>query len=388
MAKRIATGIDIGTYQIKIVVAEEGTGGSRSLPLILGTGFAESKGLRHGYIINAADLARSLKSALAEAERTSGYRIKKAYLSVGGIGLDEVRSRGESIISRADLTITEGDLSKAIETSEEKVAGKLVNRKVIHTIPLKFRVDGSEVLGRAENMKGTRVEADTLFVIALEQHLHDLITVVEECGVSVVDVMASPLAGSFVTLTKAQKVAGCALANIGAETTSVVVFENNIPISLKVFPVGSTNLTNDIALGLKVSLEEAEQIKLGALTATAYPKKKLDDIIATRLLHIFDLIEGHLKKLGKNELLPAGIILSGGGSGIATIEDFAKASLKLPSRRALLALKNNPKIKDSTWAVAYGLIIWGLSAEDEPAGVSVAKQASNRFINWLKQFLP
>ena len=137
------------------------------------------------------------------------------------------------------------------------------------------------------------------------------------------DVYASPIAGSFVTLTKSQKIAGCVLANLGSETVSIIVFENDIPISLEILPIGSTNITNNIALELKTTLEEAEKIKHGILTSTIYPKKKLDEIVKIQLENIFKLIEAHLKKINRNALLPAGIIISGGGSGITTIKDLA-----------------------------------------------------------------
>ena len=220
--------------------------------------------------------------------------------------------------------------------------------------------------------------------------MNDLIQAVEETGIEVDDVMASPIAASLVTLTKAQKIAGCVLANIGAETISLVIFEDNIPISLKVFPIGSTDITNDIALGLKISLEEAEQIKLGAITGTTYPQKQLEDIIITGLRDIFDLIEAHLKKIGKNGLLPAGIILTGGGSGVTTIEDLARAALKLPPKIGTVHTSGQSQmhVRDSTWAVSYGLCIWGFTSEGEPFGMKFAKRTGNNILSWVKQFLP
>ncbi|MCW9054653.1 MAG: cell division protein FtsA [Candidatus Pacebacteria bacterium] len=390
MARNIITGIDIGTYQVKIVIAEYTKGKDRSFPRIIGTGFAESKGLRHGYIINASDIIRSIKIALKQAEEAAQVRVKNAYLSIGGVGLEEVYSKGEVIITRADGEITDLDTKKAFEDSEEKARPKIANRKIIHTIPVTFRVDGLPVLGRAIGMRGSRLEVETLLVTCLEQHLGDLIQAVEEAGVEVDDVMASPIAASLITLTKAQKMAGCVLANIGSETVSIVVFEDNVPISLKVFPIGSTDITNDIALGLKVSLEEAEQIKRGAITGATYPKKKLDEIIIARLSDIFELIDNHLKKIGKNGLLPAGIIITGGGSGIATIEDLAKAALKLPSKLATVRFGDRTKVKDSSWAVAYGLCVWGLTAneDDGPVGIQLAHKTRVNLVQWIKQFLP
>lgn len=394
MARNITTGIDIGTHQIKVVISEYTDENKRHFPTIIGTGLAQSRGLRHGYIINAADTSAGITKAIQQAEKTAGISVKRAYLSVGGVGLEEVRSRGETMITRADSEVTALDIERVMKDTEEKVTKRILNRKILHVMPLRFRLDGEVVLGRPEGMKGSKLEVDALFIICLEQHLNDLIQAVEDVGIEIEDAMASPIAASFVTLTKAQKIAGCVLANIGAETVSIVVFENNVPQSLKVFPIGSTDITHDIALGLKVSLEEAEQIKLGAITGTDYPKKKLDDIIVARLSDIFDLIEAHLKKIEKSELLPAGVVLTGGGSGMATIEDLARASLKLPSRTASLHMNVNDgdgqknMVKDASWAVAYGLCIWGLNSEKSSRGIEAAKKTGSKILNWFKQFLP
>ncbi|MFQ5662044.1 MAG: cell division protein FtsA [Candidatus Paceibacteria bacterium] len=395
MARNITTGIDIGTHQIKVVITEYGNGRDASLPKIIGTGFSQSKGLRHGYIINPADTTRSIKAAVNQAEKSAGVRVKKAFISIGGVGLEEIHSKGSSIISRADSEITDLDIEKALKDSEKKVVQKTLNKKVIHDIPIHYKIDGGTVLGKPQGMKGSKLEVDVLFVTCLEQHLNDLIAAVEEAGVAVEDVMASPIAGSFVTLSRAQKIAGAVLANIGAETVSIVVFENNIPISLKVFSIGGSDITNDIALGLKIPLEDAERVKTGLLSGVEFPKKKLDEIVTARLSDIFELIETHLKKIGKNGLLPAGIIITGGSSGIATIEDLARAALKLPSKlanggfaKSQAVEKMRGGIRDSSWAVAYGLCIWGTGAEGDPAGVKMVKKTGSNILQWIKQFLP
>lgn len=366
MASPVAVGIDVGTYQVRVVIARENRERSSSFPKIIGTGYAESKGLRHGYIVNAEDVAHSIRAAALQAESVSGVRIRSAFLSVGGIGLDEVTGKGETIIARADAEVTDLDMEKAIDASRESVTGRLVNRKILHTIPLSFGIDGMEVLGRPQGMKGTKLTVETLFVTSLEQHVNDLVEAVESADIAVSDIMASPLAGSIVTLSNAEKKAGCVLANIGSETVSIVVFDNGTPVSVKVFRIGSLDITKDIALGLRISLEEAEQLKLGAITNAPYSKKKLDDILAARLADIFELIDGHLKKLGKDQLLPAGIILSGGGSGIGPIKEIAESALKLHSKLAYLNVPSDAKIKDSSWAVAYGLSIWGLTGDGVP----------------------
>lgn len=387
MALHYVTGIDVGTYQVKVVIASN-TDQSKSVPQIIGTGYAESRGLRNGYIINETDVMRSVRNAVAQAEKASGVKVRHAYISMGGIGLDEIHSRGEAITSRADSVITQADIDKAVASSEESIQEKIPNRKVIHAIPLHFTVDGERVHGRPQDLKGTKLEVDILFVTAFEQHLNDLVSAIESIGIKVDDVMASPLAGSLVMLTKAQKRAGCVLANIGAETVSIVVFENNTPVSLKVFPIGSNDITNDIALGLKIPLDEAEKVKRGGMTTVPYSKKKLDEITSARLTDIFELIDAHLKKIKRDGLLPAGVILTGGGSGLTLIQDLARTSLRLPSKIATLDPGQNGKVRDASWAVGYGLCIWGMTGTEEESGINLARHTGNTILNWFKQFLP
>jgi len=394
MSRNISIGIDIGSYQIKVVAAETVTEDKKELPKVVGVGYAESKGLRHGYILSEGDAVKSVRSAVTQAEKAAGFSIKRAIASVGGIGLGSVTSVGSIITSRADLEITALDIQKAVEASQQDIpAAQSTNRKIIHTIPIQYKVDGKLVLGKPEGLKGSKLEVKTLFITCFEHHLNDLLEVIQEAGVEVEDIVASPIAASLVTLSKSQKMAGCVLANIGSETVSIVVFENNLPISLEVFPIGSNDITNDIALGLRIPLEEAEEIKRGSIVGGNYPRRKLEEIIEARLSDIFELIEAHLKKIGRSGLLPAGIILTGGGSGIETIDDLAKAALRLPSRKALVSFGDNLKgqIRDASWSVAYGLCILGLNDSDEEqnlSGLRLVKKTKNDIMGWFRQFLP
>ena len=394
MSRNIITGIDIGTYHVKVVIVSAQEKNEKGFPKIIGVGMAESRGLRHGYIVNIQDVTNSIKEAVEKAESHAEIKIKKAYVSIGGIGLGSITSASSVIISRADSEITSLDVKKVQEQCEKDIPNSAsLNKKIIHSIPLYFKIDGKIALGKPEGMKGSKLEVKSLYITCLEHHLNDTIQAVEDIAISVQDVMASPIAASLVTLTKSQKIAGCVLTNIGAETVSIAVFENNIPVSLEIFPIGSTDITNDIALGLKVPLEEAEQIKIGAITGSSYPRKKLEEIITARLSDIFELIEAHLKKIGRNELLPAGIIITGGGSGLTNIEELAKMSLKLPSRIGTvhLGLQEKQSYRDSTWAVAYGLCILGThSNEDMPidSGPRLLENSKRTIIAWFKQFLP
>ncbi len=392
--QKIVTGIDIGTYHVKVVIAAR-PDNPRDAPKILGTGYAESRGMKQGYIISIPEVSRSIAAAVAQASKAAQVKVKRAYVGVGGVGLDEAFARGETVVERGDSELTARDIPRVLAAAEHALAPTaLLNRRVLHTIPLRYSVDGVRVMGRSPiGLKGVRLSAETLFITCLERHVSDIVAAVEEAGIEVEDVAASPLAASFVALSKTQKRVGCVLANIGSETLSIIVFEDGIPVSIRVFPVGASDITHDIALGLRISPEEAESLKHGAVLGSTYPQRKVDDIIGRRVSDMFKLVEAQLKKIGKNELLPAGVILTGGGSTVQSIGDLARAVLKLPSRVASLSEGVGSKVhlKDGSWAVAYGLTIWGFTQGEEPdtaqanAGFNDVMRILTR---WFRKFLP
>ena len=377
MIKNIVVGIDIGTHMTRVVVCEFIKG--EIAPRILGTGITSSKGLRYGYVTNIEEAKKNVKRAVLEAEKSSGIKIKRACISIGGISLGSLSGLGSAVISRADGKVTGLDINKALEENKNNL--KIPNKKIIDVIPTMYKLDGKEVLGKPEGMKGVKLEVKTLFVTCLEQHLDDLATAVSEAGIEVVDVIPSPLASSLVVLNDKQKTAGCILVDIGAETVSIAVFENGTIQALHIFSIGSTDITNDIALGLKIPLEGAEGLKIGSIIRD-YPKKKLDQIIEARLSDIFELIENYLKKIKRSGLLPAGVILIGGGSNIALIEELSKNFLKLPAKIGTAEILNNnkTKVRDSSWFVALGLC---LAQRDSARSYSSGR---NEGANSLKNF--
>ena len=390
MVRQISSGIDIGSHQTKVMVTEMIDGSL--LPRIIGIGTAESKGLRRGFVMNAAETAKSVKSAVSQAEKTAGLQINKVFLSVGGVGVNAFTQIGTTVISRADSEITDLDINKAVEESQTAITENvLLNRKIIHSIPISFKIDGKAIWGQPAGMKGAKLEAKTFFITCLEQHLDNLTEAVELTGVKVENLTASPFPASLINLTKAQKIAGVALANIGAETTAVAVIENDLPTSLEILPFGSSDITNDIALGLKISLEEAENLKIGNAPLGSFSRKKLDEIIEARLSDIFELINTHLKKVGRNGLLPAGIVLTGGGANTVNIEQSARANLNLPAKAltSLLGANSKIQVKENIWSIAYGLCLIGKDGLVENSfGSNFAKKAHLNIVNWFKQFMP
>ncbi len=383
--KKIIVGLDIGSSAIRVIITEAKT--APPAGAVLAMIRRPSRGIRQGFIVNLEEAVDSIAEAIRETEKVVKTKIRRVVLGVGGVSLESKTAEGSTAVARGDLEVGEIDINRALDAAAATIPDAS-NRTVIHRFPLSFKLDGKKVYGRPEGMKGSKLEVKGLFISYSSQHLKDLIQAVEAAGVEVGedDIVASPLAGGLVVLSKIQKTAGVALISIGSQTTSVAVFEEGLPLSMQVFPVGSTNITNDIALGLKIPLEEAERVKKGEAD-TAATRRKLDEIIEARLSDIFEYIEGHLKKLGRSGLLPAGVILSGGGASVGGIETLARDYLKLPARTAAEQLGNNHKnqIKDPAWAVAYGLTLFGDS--EEPIAVN-GKKVAQGLLKYLKEFLP
>lgn len=361
MIRNISIGIDVGSSATRVVVGEFIKGEKN--PKIIGVGESITEGLRHGYVVNKTLATASIKNAVAQAEKTSGLKIKRAFISLSGTTLQSVVSSGETIVSRADGEVTTLDMNKALQDCEDNL--NLNNRKIIHTYSQTFRLDGKDVLGRLEGMRGTKLEAKALFVTYSIQHLEDLLEAVALAGVEAIDVLASPVVINNIALSERQKIAGVALVDIGAETTSLSVFENGKLISIQTFSIGGMEITNDIALGFKIPLDKAEDLKLGNTTED-FSKKKLEEIIEARLCDIFESIENYLKKIKRSELLPAGIVFVGGGADTPMLTELSKSILKLPSAIGTTEMFGNAKTKlrDPSWFTALGLLVTDKEGEN------------------------
>lgn len=382
MKNNITVGIDIGTSATRVVVCQEQPTG---VSTIIGFGTAPTTGMRHGYITNRDDVLTSLRKALQDAQVQSGIKIRQATIAIGGVGLDAQYGIGSAIVSRADGIIGKVDIEKAISDGETQL--DLKNKAMLHAYPVSFKIDGKEYPVRPEGISGIKLEVRTLFITCFQQHLDDLLGVLSDTGVKVLGFTATPIATHHLLLTDLQRNFGCALIDVGAETVSVAVFENNTLISLHVFDIGSLNITKDLALGLRITPEEAENIKRGVVNFQSVPKKKIEEIVEARLSDIFELIDKYLKKMGRSGLLPAGAILIGGGAQLHNIESVAKTMLKIPARNAFFELPSTKgAIKDQSLLVAYAVATSHLES-----GSKGQKQQSSSdsegFLSVIKAFL-
>lgn len=386
----VYTGIDIGSHQVKVVIAAPPETHEQPMQ-ILGTGAATARGMRHGYITDINEASAAIEEALDRARQAAKVRGGRVRVGVGGIGLDEIRSQATISLTASGSIVTPKDMERVIEEAEKRSAQKLINKNVLHAIPLEYRVDGSRVLGKALGLQGTNLSVDALLITMLSQHHDDIVRAVESAGGDVEGVMASPIAASLVTLTKSQKNAGVILANVGSETLSIVVYENDIPVSIKVFPVGSADVTNSLALAFKINLNDAEQLKRGSLSGLEISEKKVQTVVGGQLKTIWGHVGSHLKTIQRFKLLPSGIIITGGGAGLSGASDAARVLLQLPAQVGTFGAPSRAGQIDTAWSVAYGLCRWAYTEDVSGAGNGMGSLLADMWSNMkntFRSFLP
>ena len=403
MKSRAVIGIDLGTDSVKAVALEMGGDGNIK---VLGAATNVLDGIRKGVIIDSEAAAKSLKTAMENLENATGISDCAAYVGIGGIGLAFQKSKGLVAISRADGQISKEDVKRAVATSETNLS-RAQNREILHQIPISYKIDNETLTHDPVGLSGIKLEAETLFISIFSQNFKSLLKTLDEADIDVEDIIALPFTLSSSVLTKREIEFGVMILDIGAATTSLMLFEENHPYSLEVLPIGSSHITNDIAVGFQITLEEAEKLKLNYGTVESetlhgvpkkssrdelvyghYSKKKLSIIIDARLGDIFELIEKHLKKVGRMGLLPAGIVITGGGSNLPGIAEYAKDHLKLPARVAEPANLGGfqDKIKNNIWSGAIGVALMAL--EEKKRQSSLLRGPSGPLFRWLRAFLP
>lgn len=415
MKSNIITGIDLGSSAVRCVVADisEEDGQVR----ILGVGTEESRGMRRGAVVDINDAADSVARAVEKAEQMSGENIKSAIVSVGGTGIGVKEAPGVIAIGRADGTVNEDDVDRVIEAAQ--AVSIPTNNEIIHVIPRSFRLDDQRDIEEPVGMRGVRLEVDTVIVEVPSNHVKNLTSAMERADVAIEDFIIDSLAAAESTLTKKQKELGVVLINLGATTTSIAVYEDGDLTHTAVLPIGSDFITNDIAIVLRTEIDIAERVKFeyGSASMKGVSKKDVIDlsqineqeteviphryvleIIQARLEEIFGLIVKELESIGKDQLLPAGAVLTGGGAHMPHITEFAKDELRLPvsigQPTNLLGVVDH--VDDPTYATIIGLILWAVHdvGGQQPStshfgGVgSGAKGIFDKFRSMFDRFLP
>ncbi len=348
----------------------------------------ETQGVYKGNIINEKELIDTIYRGIKEFKEDIFTRKTHTILSLNASGINSIINNGSILNSSITNEITKFDLEKLEKETAISVAN-IKNKKIIHTIPIRYKVDNIETPNTPIGMIGKRIEGKFLFVFSPTLYVEALENILAEIKINIEDIVVGPFAESIIILNKKQRTAGTALINIGHSTTSIIVYENNTPILTSILPIGSNNITNDIALGLQVSLDEAENIKIGK-SDLSYSKRKLEEIIEDRIEFICEKINIELDKINRRELLPGGVILTGAGSKLTNIDNMLKNYLKLPIKFSNQEIReySNGQINDSCYARVFGLTFLAPIVSPDYSVNSYFKNIFKKIHSLIKKILP
>lgn len=412
--ERYIVGLDIGTQNIRALQAKLNEAGELS---IIGSSAVEAGGMRKGVIVDIEEAVSSLSAVLEKVERMTGVPLGEANISVGGNHMTSMESKGVIAVSRADGEISENDVVRVIDASQ--AISIPPNREIIHVIPKTFTLDGQTGIKDPVGMTGIRLEVETVIIHGALPFLKNLQKAIGQAGIEVDQFVLSPLAAATAVLKKRQKELGVVLVDLGAGTTSLAIYEENNLLHTAILPIGSTHITNDIAIGLRCTIETAEKVKVkfGSARASEVDRheqinlSKLDaeetavisrqavvEIIEARLEEIFEYINRELKAINRDGKLPAGVVLTGGGSKLPGIVDFAKKQLKLPASIGEIENVTSviDQVSDPAYATVAGLVLWGNKYSegfsDSGFPLNLQKLLDNQNVlklrKWFKSFLP
>ncbi len=388
MKNKIITGIELGSSKTCVVVAQvthdEIT--QEKKVSVIGVSSLESRGIKKGQIVNIEESVETVVSSLEAAERMAGHNLDEAYIALGGAHIQSQNSHGVVAISGANGEIVEPDVDRVIEAAS--AISLPASREIVHVLPREFVVDGESGVKDPIGMTGVRLEVETHVVTASSAAVKNLTKSLQDSGVKINDMVFSGLAASYSVLSHTEKELGCCLIDIGGGTTSIVAYVDGSLTYSGVIPVGAKNVTNDIAIGLRVSLETAEKIKLylsdikktkeqtdevdldslGISEVSKVSKKTLvEGIIRPRLNEIFTMVRLELEREKIINRIPAGAIITGGGSKTVGASDCAKRMLTLPVRigtpKDVTGLVDD--ILDPAFSVPIGLLLYGSKQDDE-----------------------
>lgn len=342
---RYAVGIDVGTTMIRCVVGHvDATTGT---PTIVGVGEYPNSGMRKGAVANLNGPSEAIDKALGDAERMSGYQINDATVSINGSHILSTHADGMIAVGMADHEVTEEDLYRIEDVA---TTGRIpANRKILKVVPFSYTLDGQDGIKDPLGMTGTRLEINANVVSAMAPYVTNLEKAVKGATVRPNDVVPSVMAAAKAVLDESQTENGVAVVDLGGATTGVAVYEDGDLQHVGVIPYGGINITNDLAIGLKIEPEVAEKVKLqcaqigkestGKVTVK-HNKETLDfeatdvnEIIEARLEEIFEAVNKELKKAGRAGRLPSGVVLTGGTANMRGIVEFAKNELGVAVRK-------------------------------------------------------
>jgi cell division protein FtsA len=375
-------GIDIGSAFLRACISEISEYPTPTLFVQ-----EESEGVSHGVIIDEKKFTNSLEKLILKISKKIKVFPNNVIVSIGGIGLNSATGIGSVFTSRADGLISIIDIEKLEGVIETKIV-ELKNKNILHKISIKNYIDGKEVMGTVEGMRGHKIESKYIFIYDDIKQKDIIISAFKNFNIDIQNMVAGPLADSIVSLSHRERNIGAVSINIGSETTSVLVYENSAPLLSTVINMGSESLTSDIALGLRVDIAEAEKIKKGE-SDKDFLKRRYDEIVEARISFLSEKINEELARVKRAELLPSGAVLSGAGAKLAKIEYYMRFEMKVPINNALKNInKDKFYVEELDFVRAYGTCFFADETSESKIILDTIKKYSLRFGGFIKKFLP
>jgi cell division protein FtsA len=376
MKKRsILTSIDVGTTKVCTTIADLDGGGNLR---VVGVGVTPSVGLHKGLVVNINEARESVRESVKKAERASGYKVESAYIGVTGRHVSSLNNRAVVAITRNDRLVRSDDLRRVLTTARSiKVP---VDRRLLHVIPRGYAVDGQSGVKNPIGMHGFRLDVEAHIITAAVTSVQNLVKCIRGIGLDIDDLILEPLASSEAVLTGDEKQVGVILADIGGGTTDIAIFREGSIWHTAILPVAGYQITRDIAIGLGLPFDVAEEMKkkYGSVTPVYETKggsgsdtlmtnghgvshQDLCDIIRARVEEIMRLIVLEMPNSEYETLVPDGIVLTGGSANLAGIEALGRNTLQLPVR---VGVPSNiygisDALHDPAYATSVGLLLWG-----------------------------
>jgi cell division protein FtsA len=371
----VLVGIDVGTSKVCALIGEVSRDGRLT---IMGHGTVPASGLKKGVVVNIDQTVRSIADAVERAERLSGWKIDRAFVGVGGQHVESLNSTGQVAVTAHHREVTREDINRAIEVA--RAVSIPSNRDVLHVERRGFTVDGQEGVKDPLGMSALRLEVEAHIVTASATAVQNLTKCVQLAGVKIDELVVNGLAAAESVLTETEKELGVAVADIGAGTIDLVLFADGSPLHTAVLPVGGNNVTNDVAIGVKTTLQIAEELKIrhgtcdlrnledeeievavmGEDAGRTISREELCQIIEARMRETFELLRTEMAHSGHG-MLPAGVILTGGAAQLAGTAELGRDVLQMPVRvggpSAIAGLVDT--IQDPSYSTAVGLLRWG-----------------------------
>ena len=376
---RYLVALDIGSNKTcALIAALEDSG-----PRFLGLGVSESRGSRKGLIVNLDAAVSSIRRALEEAESAAGVPVESAVVGVAGSHMRGVNSRGGIVLAARPRDIEREDVRRAVDAARAVALPE--DREVLHVLPQEFRVDQQGGIRDPIGMVGLKLEVNVHLVTASAAATQNIVTAVNRAGVIVTDTALEPLAAADAILTQDERELGCCVLDIGGGTTESAVFAGGVIRHSAAVPVGGDHFTNDLAVGLRTPIPEAERIKrnfgcvwrarlgeeraieiasVGDRPPRTVSPRMLYEILEPRAQELLLLVRDELQRAGLDALIPAGLVLAGGGARLAGLVELAESIFGLPARLAApQGLEGMPEgLSQPEYATVIGLLLYGVQA--------------------------